>query len=141
MATHSSILAWKIPWTEELGRLQFIGSQNTVHRVTKSRTQLSMQYISQFLLLLSLPEETDPKILQRPMSECLLPVFSLRSFMVSGLTFKSLVHFEFCFFFLIKISRYLFLLPQVILFFLQFQDTEISSYLFLIPKMPRVFFF
>jgi len=27
MATHSSILAWKIPWTEKLGRLQFMGSQ------------------------------------------------------------------------------------------------------------------
>ena len=27
MATHSSILAWKIPWTEELGGLQFMGSQ------------------------------------------------------------------------------------------------------------------
>ena len=28
MATHSSILAWRIPWTEEPGGLQFIGSQN-----------------------------------------------------------------------------------------------------------------
>ena len=27
MATHTSILAWKIPWTEGPGRLQFIGSQ------------------------------------------------------------------------------------------------------------------
>ena len=27
MATHSSILAWKIPWMEEPGRLQFIGLQ------------------------------------------------------------------------------------------------------------------
>ena len=27
MATHSSILAWKIPWTEEPGRLQTLGSQ------------------------------------------------------------------------------------------------------------------
>ena len=27
MVTHSSILAWKIPWTEEPGRLQFMGSQ------------------------------------------------------------------------------------------------------------------
>ena len=27
MATHSSILAWEIPWTEEPGRLQSIGSQ------------------------------------------------------------------------------------------------------------------
>ena len=29
MATHSSILAWRIPWTEELGRLQFMGSQES----------------------------------------------------------------------------------------------------------------
>ena len=34
MATNSSILAWKIPWTEEPGRLQFMG-------VTKSWTRLS----------------------------------------------------------------------------------------------------
>ena len=27
MANHSSILAWKIPWTEEPGRLQSMGSQ------------------------------------------------------------------------------------------------------------------
>ena len=27
MATHSSILAWEIPWTEEPGRLQFMGPQ------------------------------------------------------------------------------------------------------------------
>ena len=27
MATHSSILAWSIPWTEEPGRLQSMGSQ------------------------------------------------------------------------------------------------------------------
>ena len=27
MATHSSILAWRIPWTEEPGKLQPIGSQ------------------------------------------------------------------------------------------------------------------
>ena len=28
MATHSSTLAWKIPWTEERGRLLFMGSQS-----------------------------------------------------------------------------------------------------------------
>ena len=33
MATHSSIIAWKIPWTEEPGGLQ--------HGVTNSQTQLS----------------------------------------------------------------------------------------------------
>ena len=34
MATHSRILAWRIPWTEEPGRLQSTGSQ-------KSQTRLS----------------------------------------------------------------------------------------------------
>ena len=34
MATHSSILAWEIPWTEEPGGLQSLGSK-------KSQTQLS----------------------------------------------------------------------------------------------------
>ena len=34
MATHSSILAWKIPWTEEPGGLQFMELQ-------KSQTRLS----------------------------------------------------------------------------------------------------
>ena len=31
MATHSSILAWEIPWTEEPGGLQPIGSQRVGH--------------------------------------------------------------------------------------------------------------
>ena len=35
MATHSSTLAWRVPWTEEPGRL------HTVHGVAKSRTRLS----------------------------------------------------------------------------------------------------
>ena len=31
MATHSSILAWKIPWTEEPGGLQSVGLQRVRH--------------------------------------------------------------------------------------------------------------
>ena len=31
MATHSSTLAWKIPWTEEPGRLQSMGSLRVGH--------------------------------------------------------------------------------------------------------------
>ena len=31
MAAHSHILAWRIPWTEELGRLQSVGSQGVGH--------------------------------------------------------------------------------------------------------------
>ena len=33
MATHPSILAWRIPWTEEPGRLQFIGFQRVEHYI------------------------------------------------------------------------------------------------------------
>ena len=29
MAAHSSILAWRLPWTEETGRLQSMGSQKS----------------------------------------------------------------------------------------------------------------
>ena len=31
MATHSNILAWKIPWMEKRGRLQSMGLQRVVH--------------------------------------------------------------------------------------------------------------
>ena len=31
MATHSTLLAWRIPWTEEPGGLQFMGSQRVRH--------------------------------------------------------------------------------------------------------------
>ena len=31
VATHSSILAWRIPWTEEPGGLQSVGSQSVGH--------------------------------------------------------------------------------------------------------------
>ena len=31
MATHSSTLAWKIPWTEEPGKLESMGSQSVRH--------------------------------------------------------------------------------------------------------------
>ena len=33
MATHSSILPWEIPWTEEAGRLQSMGSQRVVYNL------------------------------------------------------------------------------------------------------------
>ena len=40
MATHSNILAWEIPWTEEPGRLQSMGSQRVRHDlVTKQQQQ------------------------------------------------------------------------------------------------------
>ena len=39
MATHPSILAWRVPWTEEPGGLQFVGSQRVGHdQVTNTFT-------------------------------------------------------------------------------------------------------
>ena len=39
MATHSSVLTWRIPWTEEPGRPQFMGSQRVAHNwVTNTHT-------------------------------------------------------------------------------------------------------
>ena len=45
MATHSSTFAWKIPWTEEPGRLQSVGSQRVGHNlVTKKQQQQSITH-------------------------------------------------------------------------------------------------
>ena len=48
MATHSSILAWKIPWMEEAGGLQSVGSQRVGHDwvTSPSFTMVSVQYCS-----------------------------------------------------------------------------------------------
>ena len=40
MATHSRILAWKIPWTEEPGSLQFMGSQRVGHDWAHTHTHV-----------------------------------------------------------------------------------------------------
>ena len=45
MATHSSILAWEIPWTEEPGGLQSMGSQRVRHDynlTTKQQQQIGV---------------------------------------------------------------------------------------------------
>ena len=48
MATRSSILAWRIPWTEEPGGLQSMGSQKVGHDWT---TSLSLSYFNKFFLI------------------------------------------------------------------------------------------
>ena len=45
MATHSSILAWKIPWTEELGGLQSVGSQKDRHDLATKLQRKGMFYL------------------------------------------------------------------------------------------------
>ena len=53
MATHSSTLAWKIPWTEEPGRLQSMGSQ--------SQTRLSDFTLCALLICVGFPGGSDGK--------------------------------------------------------------------------------
>ena len=45
MATHSSILAWEIPWTEETGGLQYKGSQRVGHNRSDLRLTHAQDYI------------------------------------------------------------------------------------------------
>ena len=59
MATHSSILSWRAPWTEEPGGLQSMGSQRvgydlvTEHEVSKRRRLIKSIKVHLLLLLLS----------------------------------------------------------------------------------------
>ena len=43
-ATHSSILAWEIPWTEESGGLQSMGSQRVGHNLATKQQQTQATY-------------------------------------------------------------------------------------------------
>ena len=44
MATHSSILAWRIPWREEPSRLQSMGSQRVGHDLVIEQQQVSKNF-------------------------------------------------------------------------------------------------
>ena len=45
MATQSSIHAWGIPWTEEPGRLQSMGSQRVQHDLATKQQQQQITYL------------------------------------------------------------------------------------------------
>ena len=64
MATHSSILAWRIPWTEEPGKLQSMGLQSqtqlsnqtvktTGHSASRQQTKVRLGSLDSELILLS----------------------------------------------------------------------------------------
>ena len=60
MATHSSILAWKIPWTEEPGGLQSMGPQKVGHNLASEQQQQALGTCCQtvrILLTLSFPTD------------------------------------------------------------------------------------
>ena len=45
MITHSNLLAWEIPWTEEPGRLQFMGSQNSQTWLSNQTTTKTFYFL------------------------------------------------------------------------------------------------
>ena len=47
MDTHSSIVAWKIPWTEEPGELQSMGSQRVRHNWATNTIKLPMTFFTE----------------------------------------------------------------------------------------------
>ena len=51
MATHSCVLAWEIPWTEEPGGLQCIGSRNQTGLSDQTTTTTNPQYLRMWLYL------------------------------------------------------------------------------------------
>ena len=50
MATHSNVLAWRLPWSEEPGGLQSMGSQRVGHDIATKQTTVraSVTLICQF---------------------------------------------------------------------------------------------
>ena len=79
MATHSSTLAWKIPWVEEHGRLQSMGSQSVRHDWATS--------LSFFLLMAESKEELKSLLMEvkeeREITDLNLSIWKIK-IMVSG---------------------------------------------------------
>ena len=68
MATHSRILAWRIPWTEEPGKLQSMGSQRTEHN-----------WVTFTLCVISMPKGLTWWLRgKRILLQCRRPCFNLR---------------------------------------------------------------
>ena len=51
MATHCSILAWRIPWTEEPGGLQLMGSQRVRHDWATEQWHIYTYFFSKYLCI------------------------------------------------------------------------------------------
>ena len=51
MATHSSILAWKIPWTEEPGGLESIGSKKVRHDLVTKQELYSTENSTRYYIM------------------------------------------------------------------------------------------
>ena len=72
MATHSSTLAWRIPWTEEPGKLQSMGLQKVRHEsVTQQTEDMWLTFVDRFRVRISEVSQSCPTFCN-PM-DCSLP--------------------------------------------------------------------
>ena len=86
MATHSGIFAWRIPWTEKLGRLQSVGSQRVRHDGACAHiTDPHREVYSQQPRHGSLGSETDPRVNVEVLLEGRLLRMTSKDFPCTGL--------------------------------------------------------
>ena len=94
MATHSSILAWRIPWTEEPGRLQSMGSQRVGHhgsflalRHTHIGHQLCIRHhLDAFLLCLTCQQLSKEILETHYIAQIRKPILRVSSFKDASVT-------------------------------------------------------
>ena len=101
MATCSSVLAWKIPWIEgysqqghkELDTTKVTQNTHThTHTPTHSHASWTEHRLFSDCCYWQHQNREPSHFKTVTMSESVLPMFSSRSFIVSGLTFRSLIH-------------------------------------------------
>ena len=66
IVTHSNILAWEIPWTEEPGWIQFIGSQRVRHDLAtkEQQTELRQGFVDRSLSWATPDNTIHPSLVQ-----------------------------------------------------------------------------
>ena len=101
MATHSSTLAWKIPWTEEPGRLQSMGSQRVRHDWATSLVMNGSWKYTPFLwvssplpFLLALERYRKGRVKTKHNHTCFFCCIKYFLFLSSVLQFKKTFHIQ-----------------------------------------------
>jgi len=116
MATHSSVLAWRIPGTGEPDGLPSQGSHRVRHNWSDLAAAAAADLIYFGFISIALGGGSY-RILLWFTSKSVLPMFSFKSFIVSALTFRSLIHFYFIFVYCVRKCSNLILLHITIQFF------------------------
>ena len=143
MATHYSILAWRIPWTEELGRLQSMGSQEsdtTQQLKTERDTAVKSLFVCTHFVNGDLGCKPDSQVESEPIYYlCSISISCLATFWcVRGVTFIGSQLGELTIFFLKLCTLADFRYSETFFFF--FNITMTFPHLSLVSKLTRQFF-